>query len=189
MLKDNFNLIIVGVGGQGLITLLSIINEAAIIERNDVRSSELHGLSQRGGSVETHTKFGYKVYSPLVYNGQADLILGLDVLEAMRALNRAGEQTKFLVNDYYSPFQNSLPKEEIIKALQENLGERLFVVPASEICVKELQSEVVSGVYLLGYATKHNLIPLKFESVMAAVEKVIPQKYLELNKKALNLAK
>ena len=69
-------MIIVGTGGQGLITLLQILAEAALIEGYDVKTSELHGLSQRGGSVEVHIRFGKEIYSPLIFPGKANLILG-----------------------------------------------------------------------------------------------------------------
>jgi indolepyruvate ferredoxin oxidoreductase beta subunit len=189
MKNNNFNIIITGVGGQGLITLLSILNEAAFIEGYDSKSSELHGLSQREGSVETHMKFGKKVYSPLVYRGQADLILGLELLEGLRALSMAGLQTKFLINEYSLPFIGSLGKEEILGNLKKVLKDRLCLVAASDICKKELGNEVVSGISLLGYAVFKKLIPLKPESFLGAIEKVIPKKYLELNQKAFNLSK
>jgi len=63
---EQFNIVIAGTGGQGLITLLQVISEAAMAEGYDIRTSELHGLSQRGGSVEVHIRFGKKIYSPLV---------------------------------------------------------------------------------------------------------------------------
>ena len=189
MEKNNFNIIIVGIGGQGLITLLSIIDEAIFIEGYDVRSSELHGLSQREGSVETHVRFGKKVYSPLVYNGQADLIIGLEILEGLRAVNRAGEKTKFLIDKYSLPFIGSLKKEEILENLSKIPKDKLYLIEAVDICKKELGNEVVSGIFLLGYAVYKKLIPLKPESVLKAISKIIPEKYLDLNKKAFNFSK
>jgi len=79
MTNKTFNIIISGVGGQGVITLLSLIDEASFIEGYDVKSSELHGLSQRGGSVEAHIRFGKKVYSPLISLGSADLVISLEM--------------------------------------------------------------------------------------------------------------
>lgn len=187
-MEKNFNIIITGVGGQGLITLVSIINQAAFIEGKDVRSSELHGLSQREGSVETHIKFGKKVWSPLAHRGQADLIIGLEILEALRAVNRAGSQTKFLVNNYFLPFEDSPAKEKALEDLNRNLAKNLYLVNASEICQKELQKEVLSGVYLLGYGINKKLIPLKLESVLSAIKEVIPEKYRDMNIKAFELS-
>ena len=77
-MKKDFNIIISGVGGQGIITLTRILTEAALIEKYDIKSSELHGRSQRGGSVESHIRFGRKIYSPLVKRGGSDLIISLE---------------------------------------------------------------------------------------------------------------
>jgi len=185
-MDKTFNLIINGVGGQGVITLLTLIDESALIESFDVKSSELHGLSQRGGSVETHVRFGKKVYSPLISNGKADLIISLEMLEGLRETAKAGKQTTFLINDFVSPFQGSLLKEEIKKQLLE-LKNKMHIVAASDICKEKFQNEVVSSTYLFGYAIAHNLIPIKKESALKAIEK-FPQKYIELNKNAFNLA-
>ncbi|MDP2967041.1 MAG: 2-oxoacid:acceptor oxidoreductase family protein, partial [bacterium] len=95
-----FNMLIVGTGGQGQITLLQVLAEAALIENLDFKSSELHGLSQRGGSVEVHIRFGKQIYSPMVSAGKADLILGLEMQESLMAANFAGLKTNFLVNKY-----------------------------------------------------------------------------------------
>lgn len=187
IMDKTFNLIINGVGGQGVITLLSLICESALIEGYDVRSSELHGLSQRGGSVETHIKFGKKVYSPLISNGESDLIISLEMLEALRSAIRSGNTTKILINDFVSVFQGGLGKEEIKKHLSELKNEQ-YIVSASDVCKEKLQNEVVSTTYLLGYAINKNLIPIKKESVLSAIEKTIPEKYRELNIKAFNLA-
>lgn len=185
-MKNNFNILIVGVGGQGLITLVSVINESAFIEGYNLRSSELHGLSQREGAVETHIKFGPKVYSPLVYNGQADLIIGLELVESLRASNRASLRTKFLINDCFMPFIGAMPKEKVLENL-ESLKGKMYLVPASEVCKEKLQNEVVSTLYLLGYAVGKKLIPLKKESVLQAIKNVIPEKYKELNINAFEL--
>lgn len=186
MENKNFNLIITGVGGQGVITLLSVINEAAFISGYDLKSSELHGLSQRGGSVEVHIRFGKKVFSPLVPEGTADLIIGLEIMEGLRAVSHAGKQTKFLVNKYSLPFDGSLKEEEIIGQFKK-IVKQIDLVPASDICKEKLQNEVVSTIYLLGFAANKKLIPLDRESILAAIKKVIPEKYLELNIKAFEL--
>ena len=85
MEHKTFNIILSGVGGQGIITLLQILAEAAFVEKYDVKTSELHGLSQRGGSVVAHLRFGEKIFSPLIKATEADLILSLEISEAVRA--------------------------------------------------------------------------------------------------------
>lgn len=187
-MENNFNVIISGVGGQGLITLVKIITEAALINGNDVKSSELHGLSQRGGSVLIHVRFGKKINSPLVQQGKADLIMGLELLESLRVLNFSSKETDVLVNNYLWPIPGGSPREEINKKLQDSLGKKLYLVSASDICKEKFGKEVLSGIYLLSYAVNQKLIPLKRESVLQAIKNVIPQKYQELNIKTLELA-
>ncbi len=184
----NFNIIMTGVGGQGIITLVTILDQACLEQGYDVKSSELHGLSQRGGSVVTHVRFGKKVYSPLVSFGGADLIVGLELAETLRDIAFAGSKTAFVINDYSMGFLGYPAEQEILDNLNRVGKNRVHLVPAVEICKKELDKDVVAGVYLLGYAVKNNLIPLKKESFIKSLETVIPQKYLDLNIKAFNLA-
>ncbi|MDD5606382.1 MAG: sugar phosphate nucleotidyltransferase [Candidatus Pacebacteria bacterium] len=185
MPNNNFKIVISGVGGQGLITLLKVITQAALNQGLEVRSSELHGLSQRGGNVEAHVIIGKKVYSPLVSLGQADLIISLEMSEALRVNHYAKEDTVFVVNRHYIFYQEALKEKDLI----EKLNNFAFLVPASEICHHELENEVLSTIYLLGFAVFKKLIPLKKESVEQALKDVIPEKYLEQNLKAFNLAK
>jgi len=185
---ETFNLILTGVGGQGIITLVSILDEACLVQGYDIKSSELHGLSQRGGSVITHIRFGKKVYSPMVSNSQADLIISTELLEILRDARFTNSKTIFLVNKHSVGFAGYLPEAEIIRALNKVATNNLHIVSASEICKKELDKDVLAGVYLLGYAVYKNLIPLKSESVLKALEIVIPEKYREINIKAFNLA-
>ena len=185
-MDKNFNIILTGVGGQGIITLLTLIVESAFVEGYDVRSSELHGLSQRGGSVESHIRFGKKVNSPLILNGKVDLIMALEMTEALRESEKAGKDTKILVNDNFLPFGVSLSKEDVKKQL-EGIKNEMVLVPASQICTEKLQKEVVSSIYLFGYAVAKKLIPLKKESVLQAIQNTIPEKYQELNIKAFKL--
>ncbi|MCX6723852.1 MAG: indolepyruvate oxidoreductase subunit beta [Candidatus Staskawiczbacteria bacterium] len=183
----NFNMLIKGVGGQGIVTLVAIIAESAFLNGYDVKSSELHGLSQREGSVQAHIKFGKKVYSPLVYKGQADLVIGQELLEGLRSVELAGSQTKFLINMFNSPFIGSMKEQEILDELNKLPKDKLNLVKASEICKDKLGNQVLSSVYLLGYAISRKLMPLKKESVLQAIKNVIPEKYREMNIKALEL--
>ena len=188
--KKDFNIVITGVGGQGLITLLQILAEAVFSEGYEVRTSELHGLSQRGGSVEVHIRFGRKIYSPLISQGKADLILSLEMQEALKAAYFANPKTNFLVNEYIVPIplQKTLSKEVIFKNLKK-VSKNINVVPAEKICQEKLENSVVSGVYLLSLAVFKKLIPLKPDSLLKAIKKIIPEKYLELNLKTFELVK
>lgn len=181
----NFNIIISGVGGQGIITLLQIIDESAFVQGYDVKSSELHGLSQRGGSVLAHIRLGEKVNSPMVDLGKANFILGTELTEGFRAINFSNKETIFLLNKNTIPYLGGLPAEEIIEKLPK---QNVHLISASDICKEKLGKEVVSGIYLLGYAVAQNLIPLKKESVLKAIKNIVPEKYQELNIKAFNLS-
>lgn len=189
MPKNNFNLVIVGIGGQGQLTLLRILAEAAFFEKKEIKTSELHGLSQRGGSVEVQIRFGKNIFSPLVFQAGADLILSLEMHEALRALYYSSEKTKFLINknSISIPGQNPIPEKKILREIKK-FTKNVELVNASEICKKEFGNEILAGVYLLGYALNKKMIPLKKESVLAAIKKLIPEKYLEMNLRAFNLA-
>ena len=185
-----FNVVIVGTGGQGLITLLEILSDAAIKAGLDAKTSELHGLSQRGGSVEVHIKFAQKVFSPLVEKSKADLIVGLEMQECLKAAYFAGPQTNYLINKNITaiPGVTPLAEEEIVKALR-TFTKNIEVVDANGICQKELGTSVVSGIFLICLAAFKGMVPLKPEVVLDAIKGSVAPKYLDLNIKTWELAK
>lgn len=190
--KD-FNIIVTGVGGQGLITLLKIISETALAEDYNLAASELHGLSQRGGSVEVHFRFGKEICSPLVRQGGANLIISLEVQEALRACRYGSKEAKtiFILNNFLSPILGSKKRpstKNILKDLQK-FSQNAILIPANQILQKEIGTSVTAGIFLLLYASFKDLIPLKPNSILKAMKKVIPEKYLEINLKTLELAK
>jgi len=186
---EQFNTLIVGTGGQGQITLLQILADAAILEGYEVKTSELHGLSQRGGSVEVHIRFGNRIYSPLISQGKADLILGLEMQEVLKAYPYANPKTTFLMNKKIVPIPlgKNLSEEEILKNLKK-ISKKIVLVPADEICQKELGKEVLAGIYLISFASFKGLIPVNPDSLLKTIKKIIPEKYLESNLKAFKLA-
>jgi indolepyruvate ferredoxin oxidoreductase beta subunit len=188
--KKTFDIVLVGKGGQGLITLLEILAKAAEIEGYDVKTSELHGLSQRGGSVEAHVKFGKKVHSPLAARGKAEAVIGLEMQECLEACYFSDKDTAFIINKNILPIPGFEPlkPETIVKDLQK-YTKKIEVIDANEICQKELQNSAVAGVYLLSWAAFKNLLPLKPESILAAIKESVAPKYLELNMKTFELAK
>lgn len=187
MQNKTFNIVIAGVGGQGLITLNNIIAQAALNQGYDVKTSELHGLSQRSGSVQTYIRIGKKVFSPLITEGGADLIFGLEIIEGLRASLYANSDTNFIINNNYVSFFQGPEKEKVIEEIKKTI-KKAVLFKASEICQKELRNEVVSSVYLLGYAVSNHLIPIEKESVLSAIKNIVPEKYLDLNIKAFQLA-
>lgn len=187
--KEIFNIIILGVGGQGQITLLQILANAALRENYDIKTSELHGLSQRGGSVEVHCRFGNKLHSPLIAQAGADLLVGLEMQETLRGLYYVNPKTKILLNRYISPIaqQKPLSEREILSQINK-FTKNIEIVPATEICKRELENEIIAGIYLISFAAAKGFIPLKPDSIFEAIKTKIPKKHLELNRKAFELA-
>ncbi len=190
-MKNNFNIIIGGVGGQGIITLTRILTEAALIEGYDIKTSELHGLSQRGGSVETHIRFGKEVSSPLVRQGGADLIISLELNEGFKACYYGSleKETIFLINNFTIPIISD-KKEKITQNPSEfkKFSSRVIFVPATKIVEKELGKPVLASSFLLGTAIFRKFLPISQKSVIEAMKKILPSKHFPLNKKAFLLA-
>ncbi len=190
-----FNIVVIGVGGQGALTLATIIAEAAMKEGYDVRTTELHGLAQRGGSIPIHIRFGEKMYTPLVLEGEADLIIALEPLEALRSayFGSKKHKTKFIIDNYRIPpitvsaFGEKYPSyDEIINHLKEFSGSVTFI-NASETVEKETGSVLTSNIFILGYAVAKGLLPLKEDLFIKTIEEMVPPKYFELNKKIFEM--
>lgn len=191
-----FKIVVTGIGGQGVLTLGQILTEAALLEGFDVVSCEQHGLAQRGGHIESHISFGEKVFSPLVMQASANLIFGLEPLEALRAAYYASKNSKtiFVIDKkkiiplsvYYEKIQYPSLKE-IEKKLMK-FSEKVEMIDASEKA-KEIGKETFfANIYMLGFSLKKNYLPIKKENAMKAIEKIVPEKYLEINKKVFEAA-
>jgi len=190
-----FNIVLTGVGGQGILTLGRIISESALKQGFDVRTTELHGLAQRYGSIPCHIRFGKKMYTPLVLEGEAHLILAMEPLEALRASYYGSKKHKtvFLVNNYPVPpmtvsvLGEKYPSiKQIIKQIKPFAG-KILTFDATDIVKKETGRIVMTNVYILGYAISKKLIPLKKKHVLEGIEEIVPKKYVEANKKIFEL--
>lgn len=116
-MKNNFNIIISGIGGQGVITLTRILAETAFLEGYDVKTSELHGLSQRGGSVETHIRFGKNIYSPLIMPSQVDLII--DLTRPKKEFKKPGLNGIFMLGYYIKKKIIPLKSSSVLKGIEK----------------------------------------------------------------------
>jgi len=181
-----FNIVVSGIGGQGIITLTKILSQAALEDGyNEIRTSELHGLSQRGGSVETHIRFGKDIYSPLLKKRGADLIFALELREGLRMCSFSDkERTVFLANDFFKPLlqdKERWEKEGIKKEIKKQAKRAVFVPPQN--------LDIPPGIFLLGIAFCQNLIPLSKKALLKALKICISKEYLKSNIKAFELAK
>jgi indolepyruvate ferredoxin oxidoreductase beta subunit len=98
-MDDIKNVLLVGVGGQGIILASTIISQAALLAGHDVKNNEVHGMAQRGGSVVSQIRFGQKVFSPLIQRGSADYVISLEKLETIRYLHFCNSETRVVVNN------------------------------------------------------------------------------------------
>jgi indolepyruvate ferredoxin oxidoreductase beta subunit len=183
------NIVLVGVGGQGLITLASTLGRAAIREGTRVLVAETHGLSQRGGSVEVYVRMG-DVESPLVPPGGADIIASLELIETLRGLRFAGRQTTIITDERL--IRPSLPGIEVpepgeaIEALRAT-GLKLVVVPAFKLAEKA-GSTISSNMAMLGGMLASGLLDGYISrSSVEEVVREMPPRWREVNLKALDL--
>ncbi len=188
-MKQTFDILIVGVGGQGTILASNVLGEACLIEGRSVRGAETHGMAQRGGSVESHIRIDGK-YGPLIAPGSADLIIAFDMLEALRYRHYLGENGVFVLNTGLivptSAFQQdiSLPRKEEILA---RLGDvRTCVIDALDIAEKA-GSALSQNIVMMGAASR--VIPLGHDSLAAAVERCVPKKTVETNLRAFAMGR
>jgi len=174
----------VGVGGQGIIRLSDILAQAAFSQGYDVKKSEIHGLAQRGGSVTSHVRWGAKVYAPATPDGEADYILALEELEALRNAHVLKPGGVLIVNEF-----RLLPATVVSGKAKypEDIGDRLREygrverVAAAEIA-RALGNVRASNVVLLGALSRH--LDLGEKAWTGALSKAFPPKYLDLNLKA-----
>ena len=184
---NSMNIMIVGVGGQGTLLASRILGGVAIKKGYDVKVSEVHGMSQRGGSVVTYVKFGDKVYSPIIDKGEADLVLAFELLEAYRALPFVKKGGRLLVNR-----QRMNPMPVITGAMQypENIEEMLMekaeVTAVDALPLAEEAGTIKAvNVVLIGLLAKS--MDIEKEVWIDVIKEFVPQKFLEMNLKAFEL--
>ena len=184
------NVMIVGVGGQGSLLASKLLGRLLMSRGYDIKVSEVHGMSQRGGSVVTYVRFGDKVYSPVIDKGQADFIVSFELLEAARWTSYLKPQGKIIVNT-----QQINPMPVIIGAAEypENLVQKMVDAGLNVDAMDALSLAEQAGnakavnLVLMGRLSRYFDIPE--EEWMAAIEQSVPPKFLELNKKAFALGR
>ena len=184
-MKDSFNILICGVGGQGSILARKIACAAFIRDGYDIKASEVHGMAQRGGSVVTHFRAGTQLFSPLVEEGQADYILGFEPLEALRYLPYLKNGGNIILNTHQVlPMPVLTGESEYphdIRGRIETAGGIVKEVEALQLAL-EAGSPKVMNVVLLGVLAQ--FLPLPKEIWLEAVDQSVPPAYRELNRRA-----
>jgi len=188
-MTGSYDIMIVGIGGQGTILASNILGEACLIEGRSVRGAETHGMAQRGGSVESHVRID-GTFGPLIAAGTADLLIGFDLLEGLRYSNFLKPDGKMVLSRRMviptSVFVQGLavPAEEDILKKLSRFG--LCLIDAEEIA-REAGSVLAANVVMLGAASHH--IPLAEGSLVSAVQRLVPQKTIEVNTRAFALGR
>jgi indolepyruvate ferredoxin oxidoreductase beta subunit len=188
-MSESFDILIVGIGGQGTILASNILGEACLMEGRHVKGAETHGMAQRGGSVESHIRID-GLFGPLIPPGHADLLISFDILEALRYSHYLKRGGKMVVNRHLvlptSVFMQNLAvpsQDEIIAALKKH---SLCLLDADNIA-EEAGSPLSQNVVMLGAASLS--IPLKPESLLEAVKGLVPKKTVEINAKAFEMGR
>ncbi len=182
------SVMIVGVGGQGSLLASKLLGRLLVDEGYDVKVSEVHGMSQRGGSVVTYVRFGKKVYSPIITDGEADIIISFEKLEAARYARYLKKDGKIIVNT-----QQIDPMPVIIGAaeypqdvLDELTAKGLDVQSLDALSLAEKAGSAKAvNIVLMGKAAKYFDIP--YENWIRAIENTVAPKFVEMNKKAFEL--
>ena len=182
------SVMIVGVGGQGSLLASKLLGRLLVDEGLDVKVSEVHGMSQRGGSVVTYVRFGEKVYSPIITQGEADIIISFEKLEAARYASYLKKDGKIVVNtQQIDPMPVIIGMAEYpVNCLDElkNKGVDIDCLDALSLAEQAGSSKAVN-IVLMGKAAKYFDIP--YEKWIKAIENTVKEKFVEMNKKAFDL--
>lgn len=184
------NVLMVGVGGQGIILASKILSAALLDAGYDVKMSEVHGMAQRGGNVVTQVRYGEEVFSPIVGKGEADVIVSFEKVEALRCLDFLKEDGKMVVNDY------EIPSSTVLSGLEtypENILESISKVVKDLTVIKAGEEALALGnikaqnIILLGSLVKAlGLDNMDFEK---AIKENVKEKFIPLNVKAFEKGK
>lgn len=184
------NIMIVGVGGQGTLLASKLLGKLFLEKGLDVKVSEVHGMSQRGGSVVTYVRYGEKVFSPVIDKGQADIIISFEILEAARYVDYLKKGGLLITNTQQI---NPMPVITGAAVYPENLEEKLSKLDIKFECfdalslAKKAGSTKAVNLALLGKLSKH--FDFTQEQWLTAIETSVPAKFLEMNKKAFLLGR
>ena len=187
-MNNTKNIMIVGVGGQGSLLASKLLGRLLLSKGYDVKVSEVHGMSQRGGSVVTYVRFGEQVYSPVIDEGEADCIVSFELLEAARWTKYLKKDGKIVTNtQQMNPMPVVTGAAEYPADLVEKMRAKGFYVDALnalELAEKAGSSKAVN-IVLMGRLSRY--FDFTTEEWMKAIEESVPSKFLEMNKKAFEL--
>ncbi len=176
---------IVGVGGQGALLASKTLGQVLLDAGYDVKVSEVHGMSQRGGSVVTYVRYGDKVYSPIVDKGEADFIVSFELLEAARYTEFLKAGGKIVVNTQkIDPMPVITGAAEYPENLEDKMKAAGFDVDAVDCLTLAQQAGTAKAVNIVLMGRLSRYMDFKEEAWLSAIEKLVKPQFLEMNKKA-----
>ncbi|RII31438.1 MAG: indolepyruvate oxidoreductase subunit beta [Geobacter sp.] len=184
------NILLVGVGGQGILLASEVLSETCMLAGFDVKKSEIHGMSQRGGSVVSHVRYGKEVFSPIVPEGEGDILFGFELMETCRSLPLLKQGGTVVANDLrIAPPSVLMGLEPYPEGLAENIKAQFpdFLLVDGQKLASEAGNARAANTVLLGAVSKRLEIAEKYW--VQALEKMVPQKALEVNKRAFLLGR
>ncbi|MFA7403301.1 MAG: indolepyruvate oxidoreductase subunit beta [Pelobacteraceae bacterium] len=190
MSRQITNILLVGVGGQGILLASEILSEAAMLAGFDVKKSEIHGMSQRGGSVVSHVRYGTEINSPIVPEGEGDILFGFELMETARSLSLLKPGGSVVANDLQISPPSVLMGQELYP---EGLAARIkaqfsdFLLVDGQKLATTAGNAKAANTVLLGAVSKRLNIPEEFW--MKALEKMVPARALEINKRAFQMGR
>lgn len=184
-MNDVTNIVIAGVGGQGIVLSSTLVSEAAMLAGFDVKSNEVHGMAQRGGSVISQIRFGQKVYSPMIKTGEAHFLVSMEKMEALRYLNLCNETTHILVNNTQivpvTVTSGSGYYPENIDQLLKDASEHVWLIDAQAIA-SELGNIKTANVVMMGAMSGYLALEEKYFE--QAIKNTVKSGYVDINLKA-----
>ncbi len=184
------NVMIVGVGGQGSLLASKLLGRLLLTKGYDIKVSEVHGMSQRGGSVVTYVRYGDKVYSPIIDKGEADFIVSFELLEAARWTEYLKDGGKIIANtQQINPMPVITGAAKYPEALSDKMKAKGIDLDAFDALklAEEAGSSKAVNIVLMGRLS--NYFDATVEEWMKAIEESVPEKFLEMNKKAFTLGR
>ena len=184
------NIMIVGVGGQGALLASKTLGQVLLDAGYDVKVSEVHGMSQRGGSVVTYVRYGDKVYSPIIDKGEADFIVSFEMLEAARYVDYLKKDGQMVVNtQQIDPMQVITGAAKYPENLEKTMQAAGIKVDAVDCLSLAEQAGTAKAVNIVLMGRLSRYMDFAEEAWIKAIEKLVKPQFLEMNKKAFVLGR
>jgi len=193
-----YNIITVGVGGQGLMLLSNIIGQACAEMHLNIKTAETHGLAQRSGSISTHVRIGKNVLSPLIPYGEADVMVSMEAMEALRHCEYIADEGMIIINEFiWHPVQSTFTRVQSrgktpyvtfneIRDLLFTITPHVHVIDCQELA-KKTGNPLTTNTILLGALARIKGFPIRIDTLKQVISRVVPSSTLDSNIHALQL--